>query len=705
MLAKLPAIEGAAEALWRLSDAGVWIRVITHRLYVNWGHAEAVGDTVQWLDAERIPYRDICFLGNKPEVEADCYVDDAPHNISALRAGGNDVIVFDQPYNRDQADPRARRLAEVEQAGHGPVHRPGEAPRGSSPNFPALTAGKDRLAERRSASGAAPAPSEHESYTYPAGEACADLELCGSTPDRNLESNTRSHNEASRAPAGQAWSWLGASPGPLMHCGLADWCQALRISNGDASAGHVPRRRRALHGCAGPTSAAAAAIGERRRGDGQIGPWSGLAVSDSGQPFDLGHEAERDERVRRVRRTGIDRRAVHLGDRCTGHMSTRATWAGSAASTDASATSGAPAQLRSGSAAAGRVQHQLGGVLEPVRSMHESRASATDSTAVPVAAITSGQNPAPGSTVTPPPKSRPASGPRVRDQGTASLNSRWCGSIAGHRLQHPAHGRERAANSRMPSPVGGATSAPSSSAMMPLMVVDGGRLDQHGPQPSGTKLSPANTSAHAKPGVWLSQPHRRHSGDFGQRVSTPTVQRTGESGCPRRGRPIGCAHPRQRHATGRPYGLGVQGRGPARPDDPHCGHAKMLAQPHGGLRLLRSASCTPAPVRCAHGPLGPRPHYPHRATTMVCGSSARPLALPLLFAALTGRSGHGLTTPTAQPPSFAAPPLGLKHSPLLFAALTGRSGHGLTTPTAQPPSFAAPPLGLLVSRRARCQSP
>ena len=68
MLAKLPAIEGAAEALWRLSDAGVWIRVITHRLYVNWGHAEAVADTVQWLDAERIPYRDICFLGNKPEV-------------------------------------------------------------------------------------------------------------------------------------------------------------------------------------------------------------------------------------------------------------------------------------------------------------------------------------------------------------------------------------------------------------------------------------------------------------------------------------------------------------------------------------------------------------------------------------------------------------------------------------------------------------
>ena len=165
MLAKLPAIEGAAEALWRLSDAGVWIRVITHRLYVNWGHAEAVGDTVQWLDDERIPYRDICFLGNKPEVEADCYVDDAPHNISALRAGGNDVIVFDQPYNRDQADPRARNWREVEQL---VMDRFTEwrGAAGVQPQLPGIDAGKDRLAERRSASGAA-APDDSAGHSAP----------------------------------------------------------------------------------------------------------------------------------------------------------------------------------------------------------------------------------------------------------------------------------------------------------------------------------------------------------------------------------------------------------------------------------------------------------------------------------------------------------------------------------------------------------
>jgi 5'(3')-deoxyribonucleotidase len=105
MFRTLEVIPGAAEALWSLSDAGVWIRVITHRLYVNWGHQAAVADTVAWLDDARIPYRDLCFLGAKPQVEADLYIDDSPSNITGLRKAGNDVIVFDQPYNRDMPGP------------------------------------------------------------------------------------------------------------------------------------------------------------------------------------------------------------------------------------------------------------------------------------------------------------------------------------------------------------------------------------------------------------------------------------------------------------------------------------------------------------------------------------------------------------------------------------------------------------------------
>ena len=104
MFRHMPAMPGVAESLWRLSDAGVWIRIITHRLYVNWGHAVAVADTVAWLDDTGIPYRDICFLGAKPEVEAHTYVDDAAHNVVALREAG-------QPRDRLRRalQPRRRR--------------------------------------------------------------------------------------------------------------------------------------------------------------------------------------------------------------------------------------------------------------------------------------------------------------------------------------------------------------------------------------------------------------------------------------------------------------------------------------------------------------------------------------------------------------------------------------------------------------------
>lgn len=146
MIRTMPVIDGAANALWRLSDAGIWIRIITHRLYVNWAHERSVGDTAAWLDEHRIPYRDLCFLGAKPEVQANAYIDDAPHNITALRDMGNTVIAFDQPYNRHLTEgPRATSWDEVEaivaelaasHLGHVALQLPG------------LDAGSDRLPHR-----------------------------------------------------------------------------------------------------------------------------------------------------------------------------------------------------------------------------------------------------------------------------------------------------------------------------------------------------------------------------------------------------------------------------------------------------------------------------------------------------------------------------------------------------------------------------
>jgi 5'(3')-deoxyribonucleotidase len=104
---------GAPEVLRRLSDQGVRIRIITHRLLVNRFHRMAVQQTVDWLDRHGIPYRDLCFLADKAAVGADLYIEDAPHNVEQLRAEGHPTIVFSGSANRHLPGPRAENWEEV----------------------------------------------------------------------------------------------------------------------------------------------------------------------------------------------------------------------------------------------------------------------------------------------------------------------------------------------------------------------------------------------------------------------------------------------------------------------------------------------------------------------------------------------------------------------------------------------------------------
>lgn len=105
MFATMKEIADASDVLWRLNDEGVWIRLVTHRLFEHGTHDIAVSDTVRWLQQSRqdgrprIPYRDMCFIGDKAEVSGDLYIDDAPHNVENLRAAGIPAMVFSQPYN------------------------------------------------------------------------------------------------------------------------------------------------------------------------------------------------------------------------------------------------------------------------------------------------------------------------------------------------------------------------------------------------------------------------------------------------------------------------------------------------------------------------------------------------------------------------------------------------------------------------------
>jgi 5'(3')-deoxyribonucleotidase len=103
-------LPGSPEALGRLSAEGVRIRIITHRLILPSLHEATVTQTVRWLDAHRIPYWDLCFMREKDDVDANLYVEDAPHNIERLVARGADVVIIENGTNRDRFPGVARAV-------------------------------------------------------------------------------------------------------------------------------------------------------------------------------------------------------------------------------------------------------------------------------------------------------------------------------------------------------------------------------------------------------------------------------------------------------------------------------------------------------------------------------------------------------------------------------------------------------------------
>lgn len=111
---KLEPIEGAPAALRRLSHANVRVRIITHRLFINFFHREAIDQTIAWLERYAVPYSDLCFMENKSDVGANIYIEDAPHNITRLREHGSEVIIYSNSTNRNLVGLRANSWAEVE---------------------------------------------------------------------------------------------------------------------------------------------------------------------------------------------------------------------------------------------------------------------------------------------------------------------------------------------------------------------------------------------------------------------------------------------------------------------------------------------------------------------------------------------------------------------------------------------------------------
>jgi 5'(3')-deoxyribonucleotidase len=107
-------IKNAPMVLRKLSNQGIRIRIITHRLFLKYSHRTSITQTVDWLDNYDIPYWDICFMNDKGAVGAHVYIDDAPENIISLRKQGCKTIVFSNSTNRHLGGPRANDWLEVE---------------------------------------------------------------------------------------------------------------------------------------------------------------------------------------------------------------------------------------------------------------------------------------------------------------------------------------------------------------------------------------------------------------------------------------------------------------------------------------------------------------------------------------------------------------------------------------------------------------
>ena len=82
-------------AVTEMRGAGHRVSIVTAR------HLRCSGDTVDWLQRHGIRADDVRFEWDKPRAGCDVYLDDAPHNIVALRQAGASAVTDDATYNQD----------------------------------------------------------------------------------------------------------------------------------------------------------------------------------------------------------------------------------------------------------------------------------------------------------------------------------------------------------------------------------------------------------------------------------------------------------------------------------------------------------------------------------------------------------------------------------------------------------------------------
>src|SRR5262249_22129111 len=71
LFGQLSPVPGAPATLRRLSDRNIRIRIITHRLYINYLQEDAFRQTRAWLELDGFPFWLFCLRKNRSAVGAD----------------------------------------------------------------------------------------------------------------------------------------------------------------------------------------------------------------------------------------------------------------------------------------------------------------------------------------------------------------------------------------------------------------------------------------------------------------------------------------------------------------------------------------------------------------------------------------------------------------------------------------------------------
>jgi hypothetical protein len=73
----------------------------------------------QWLEHNGIRYNNYVAVlrgRDKADLDYDIFIDDSPHNVARIVSNGKNVLLYDQPWNRDVADPKIVRIKKLEEA-------------------------------------------------------------------------------------------------------------------------------------------------------------------------------------------------------------------------------------------------------------------------------------------------------------------------------------------------------------------------------------------------------------------------------------------------------------------------------------------------------------------------------------------------------------------------------------------------------------